>query len=178
MRIAVLAIAAATLAACGGGVETERRYPQELPQGKRDPLGNQDPGVGIFGEGGLLSFNFGGDQTGGGGGIGVNAFLWRASLDTLAFAPLASADPFGGVIISDWYADPAVPDERFKMTVYILDARLRADGIKVSVFRQERAPETGAWQDAAVAPGTAVQIENAILIRARQLRVDMLAAAQ
>jgi hypothetical protein len=82
---------------------------------------------------------FGGGGGGGGGseeGIGVNSFLWRASLDTLNFMPLASADPFGGVIITDWYSDPTTPNERFKATVYILDTRLRADALNVSIFRQ------------------------------------------
>ena len=65
----------------------------------------------------------------GGAGLGVNAYLWRGALDTLSFMPLASADPYGGVIITDWYANPAKADERFKATVYILDTRLRADGL-------------------------------------------------
>src|SRR5574338_323710 len=101
------------------------------------------------------------------GGIGVNSYLWRASLDTLAFMPLASADPFGGVIITDWYSDPTTPTERFKATVYILDTRLRADALNVSIFRQTQV--NGAWTDATVDPDTEVQIENAILTRARQL---------
>lgn len=103
-------------------------------------------------------------------GIGVNTFLWRASLDTLSFMPLAEADPFGGVIITDWYASPEQPDERFKATVYILDSRLRADALSVQLFKQVRAPDSG-WNDAAVDPATRIQIENAILTRARQLRI-------
>jgi hypothetical protein len=103
-------------------------------------------------------------------GIGVNSFLWRASLDTLSFMPLSSVDPFGGVIITDWYANPDVADERFKMTVYILDRRLRADGVKVAVFRQVKSGSS--WADAPSNPDTAVKLENAILTRARQLRVD------
>jgi hypothetical protein len=105
-----------------------------------------------------------------GEGIGVNTFLWRASLDTLAFMPLLSADPFGGVIITDWYVNPNASNERFKITVYILDRRLRADGIRVNLFRQERAGN-GNWVDASVNPQTRLQIENAILTRARQLRL-------
>src|SRR4051794_41160264 len=49
--------------------------------------------------------------------LGVNAYLWRATLDTLNFMPLASADPVGGVVISDWYAAPDKPDEHMKVTV-------------------------------------------------------------
>lgn len=107
-------------------------------------------------------------------GIGVNTFLWRSSLDTLSFMPLDQIDPFGGVIITDWYASPEAPDERFKATVYILDSRLRADALSVQLFRQVRSAETGEWADAAVEPGTRIQIENAILTRARQLRIAQL----
>ena len=105
-----------------------------------------------------------------GASIGVNGYLWRATLDTLAFMPLASADPYGGTVITDWYTNPDKPDERFKCTVYILDSRLRADGLKVSVFKQTR--QGGAWVDTATAAQTETDIENAILTRARQLRLS------
>jgi Domain of unknown function (DUF3576) len=101
--------------------------------------------------------------------LGVNSFLWHASLDTLAFMPLSSADPFGGVIITDWYSAPDDQNERMKVTVYILDRRLRADGLKIAVFRQTRAG--AAWSDAAVNPDTATRLEDAILTRARELRL-------
>jgi len=101
--------------------------------------------------------------------LGVNSYLWHATLDTLAFMPLASADPYGGVIITDWYSAPQSPDERMKLTIYILDRRLRADGIKVAVFRQTRAGV--GWADAQVNPGTATKLEDAILTRARELRL-------
>lgn len=99
--------------------------------------------------------------------LGVNAYLWRASLETLEFMPLDQVDPFGGVILTDWYANPQVPAERFKANVFILDTSLRADGLKVSIFKQTQT--TSGWQDAAVDADTARQIENAILTRARQL---------
>ena len=102
--------------------------------------------------------------------IGVNSYLWRATLDTLAFMPLASADPYGGVVITDWYANPEKPDERFKATVYILDTRLRADGLNVTVFKQAR-DASGGWIDAPVTAQTETDIENAILTKARQLRL-------
>ena len=106
-------------------------------------------------------------------GIGVNGFLWRASLDTINFMPLEEVDPFGGVIITDWYANPQMPTERFKLTVYILDTRLRADALAVNVFRQVRS-EAGDWIDAPTSDQTAIDIENAILTRARQLRISSL----
>jgi hypothetical protein len=103
------------------------------------------------------------------GALGVNAYLWRATLDTLSFLPLASADPYGGVIITDWYANPSKPDERLKATVYILDTRLRADGVSAAVFRETLA--NGVWTPATVSPDTNVALENAILAKARQLRL-------
>jgi hypothetical protein len=128
----------------------------------------------IFGSGGLGGTLFGGPedetQQGGGVGIGVNFYLWRASLDTISFMPLASADPFGGIIITDWYAAPSTPDERYKLTVYILSRELRADGLRVSVFRQRR-DGTDAWIDTPVDPATSTALEDTILTRARQMRI-------
>jgi hypothetical protein len=120
--------------------------------------------------GGMSIFGGGGGGGGEGAAIGVNSYLWRASLDTLSFMPLESADPYGGVIITDWYSDPTTPTERFKATVYILDTRLRADALNVSIFRQTQV--NGQWADAAVDPDTELQIENAILRAARQLRLS------
>lgn len=103
----------------------------------------------------------------------VNRYLWAASLETLDFLPVFSADPISGLIITDWYSNPEAPSERFKTNVYILDSALRADALRVSVFRQER-QEDGTWVDAAVNPATAREIENAILSRARELRLNVI----
>ncbi len=103
-------------------------------------------------------------------GIGVNAYLWRASLDTISFMPLTSADPWGGVIITDWYANPQTPDEHFKVTVFILDSRLRADALNVSIQKEVRAGDR--WVPADVSQQTQLDIENAILTRARELRLS------
>jgi len=103
--------------------------------------------------------------------IAVNGYLWRATLDTLSFMPLQSADPYGGVIMTDWYVNPEKPDERFKATVYILDSRLRADGLNVAVFKQVR-DTSGTWIDQPAAGQTETDIENSILTRARQLRLS------
>ena len=107
--------------------------------------------------------------------LGVNSYLWHASLDTLSFLPLTSADPFGGVIISEWYVAPSSPNERLKVTVYIMDRALRADGLKVVVFRQVRAPN--GWQEATPSPDTAHKLEDSILTRARELRLATLGQA-
>ncbi|MBE7209739.1 MAG: DUF3576 domain-containing protein [Gluconacetobacter diazotrophicus] len=99
---------------------------------------------------------------------GVNAYLWRGAIDTLSFMPFASAEPAGGIIITDWYSPPTTSNERFKANAYILGPRLRSDEIRVSVFRQVR--QDGQWVDAAVAPNTATDIASRILTRARQLK--------
>jgi hypothetical protein len=102
--------------------------------------------------------------------IGVNAYLWRASLDTLSFMSIRSADPWGGVIITEWYTHPSKPNERFKIDIYILDTRLRADALSVSVFKEVQGP--GGWQREEVAGQTQIDIENSILTRARELRLS------
>ena len=104
-------------------------------------------------------------------GIGVNAYLWRATLDTLSFMPLANADPWGGVINYDWYTDPQTPNERFKATVFILDTRLRADALNVTVTKEVRGAD-GNWVGAPVAAQTETDLENAILTKARQLNLQ------
>lgn len=154
------------LAACAG-VQPEARYPTGLDRAATDDIYERPDS--IFGEGGIRLFGRS-DRGGDANGIGVNAYLWRASLDTISFMPLASADPFGGVILTEWYAPPEQANERFKLNVFILGRELRSDAVQVNVFRQVR--RNGAWQDADAAPETARGLEDAILTRARQLRVS------
>ena len=100
--------------------------------------------------------------------IGVNAYLWRAAIDTLSFAPLLSSDSSGGVIVTDWYSRPANPGERVKLTVSILDSELRADALRVAASRQVN--QNGAWVAAPVSAATVQKLEDIILTRARDLR--------
>ena len=100
--------------------------------------------------------------------IGVNAYLWRASLDALSFMPLLQTDSNGGVIVTDWYANPANPTERMKVTVAILDKDLRADGLRVTASRQ--VAQGGVWVDAPVQAATVQRLEDVILTKARDLR--------
>jgi Domain of unknown function (DUF3576) len=144
----------------------------------RDPTQRYgDPPVDTTSTGSLFAYFFGNskkDSGGGGGGpvgVGVNSYLWRATLDTVSFMPLASADPFGGVIITDWFSPNESPNERFKVNVFILARELRADGVRCTVFRQKR-EASGQWADAPVEQQTAIDIENAILTRARQMRLS------
>ena len=101
--------------------------------------------------------------------MAVNAFLWRASLDTLMFMPIDKSDPIGGVISTNWYTGPNISNERTKVFIYIKDRRLRADALEVSVFRQIKADN--GWQDAEVNSETSKLIENSILTKARELRL-------
>ena len=100
--------------------------------------------------------------------IGVNAYLWRAAVDTLSFAPLITADSNGGVIVTDWYTNPKSPGERVKLTVSIIDQDLRADALRVAASRQVN--QNGVWVNAPVAAATVQKLEDIILTRARDLR--------
>jgi hypothetical protein len=100
--------------------------------------------------------------------IGVNAYLWKAAVDTVSFAPLLQANPNSGVIITDWYSNPKAPGERVKLTVAILDQDLRADALRVSATRQTF--QNGAWVEAPVTAATVQKLEDIILTRARDLR--------
>lgn len=160
--IATAFFTAFVLAACDG-VPTERADGQGPSDKIRESNGK------LFGDITLLGPDRN-EDSGGASGIGVNGYLWRASLDTLSFLPLSSADPFGGVIITDWFSPPESPDERFKVTTYILGRQLRSDGVRVAVFRQKLADGRG-WVDSQVEDQTGAKLEGAILSRARELRI-------
>jgi len=175
-RLALIGLLTGWVAACDIGdpsairdrsVDGRVRDKTEAGEG----LGGEHRETGsLFGPGGLFGSRAekkDSDNT----GVAVNAFLWRASLDTINFIPLVSADPFGGVIITDWYTPAESPSERMKVQITILDRELRADGVRVSVFKQQANPKGGGWVDAQVDPHTNTDIENAILTRARQLRI-------
>lgn len=164
LAVAMAALSVLALSACEG---SKAVYPTR-DKGSSAPRMSDEKRETVFGDEGLF-----GDKkkkAGEGVGIGVNAFLWRASLDTLGFMPIAQADAFGGTILTDWYQLPESPHERFKINVFILDRALRADGVKVSVFKQAR-DAAGQWVDVKVDPRMATDLENAILTRARQLRI-------
>lgn len=105
--------------------------------------------------------------------IGVNSYLWRASLDTLSFMPLLQTDSAGGVIVTDWYANPSNPSERVKVTVSILDQDLRADALRVAASRERLS--SGGWIAAPVQAATVQKLEDIILTRARDLRRSTIA---
>ena len=160
LMLALMAVL--TLSACSG-VKTEESYPEFDSQ--RRPHGS------LTGDDGFTLF--GGGRKKGEDSLPINRFLWQASLDVLSFIPLASTDPFGGVILTEWTTLAEAPNERLKLTVYITSQELRSDAVRVSVFRQKRQGNKadGTWQDVASDPKTATDLENAILTRARELRV-------
>ena len=171
LKLLCLALGSSFILSACGGPNVEYNYPRRSAGGV-PTYEKEKPG--IFGEGGLTIFNSEGGSSnkngGGSSGIGVNSFLWRASLDTVAFMPLISADPFGGVILTDWYGPPDSVNERYKITLFILGKTLRSDGIRAQVFKQEKSAGTG-WKDARPDEALDRELEDAVLTRARQLRI-------
>jgi hypothetical protein len=163
------------LTACGG-VEKEAKYPTGMDRdGAKDDIYAKPES--IFGKEGLsILGSKSDDDDDDGSKIGVNGFLWRASLETISFMPVASADPFGGVIITDWYSPPENSGERLKINAFILSRQLKSDGISVKIFRQVK--KGGEWQDSPVDEDTGRKIEDTILSRAREMRVDQMRGAK
>ena len=163
--LSVLAI----LAGCSKGLDVKAEYPKSQEDERRDRLGK------LTGEDGFQLFKgFSDDNEGGGSGtnvgIGINSYLWRATLDTLSFMPLDIADPFGGVVTTDWYEDADAKGERFKVSVLILDQKLHANALKVSVFKQNR--QNGEWRDDKPNGKLTIDLENKILTSARNYKVE------
>ncbi len=166
LSLVLISVTGLLVAACTGDIETEAKYPSGYDRASTGGDIYAKP-ASIFGKGGLSLGGKNGDSED--SGIGVNSFLWRASLDTVSFMPLASADPFGGTILTDWYTSPEAPGERYKVNVFILGRQLRSDGVRVRVFKQ--LASKGSWKDVPVPEDTARQLEDSILTRARELRV-------
>jgi hypothetical protein len=162
MKKSLLAlVCGVALAGCTGTVEKAETNP--LPH---DTIA----GPGLFsGESGNILDAFRSKNTEG-GVLGVNTYLWRASLEAISFMPILQADSNGGVILTDWYSNPDKPNERAKVSLYILGKTLSAQGLKATVFKQTRAAG-GAWSEAVPAEDTARALEDTILTSARALRV-------
>lgn len=159
------------LAGCSG--DQSPKEAQTVPMGRNEAR-KRDFGN-LFGDDFLI---FGGPKKPGSpdmmSSATVNPFIWRASLDTIAFMPLASADAVGGVIVTDWYTSPSAPNERIKVTIYVTNPQLRTDAIKVTIYKQTN--KGGAWISAPADAAAATEMENIILSKARQLRVKHLEA--
>lgn len=162
-KLILIASTLVLLSACSDDENVDYNLPKKGRDQYRENQGK------LTGESGLVLLGRSEDKDGSASPIGVNSYLWRATLDTLSFMPMASADPFGGVILTDWYEDPKTPGERFKINALILDKTLRADGVKITLFKQKKAQ--GVWKDEKVDVSVARALEDTILTRARELRV-------
>lgn len=169
-RFTLVVCAAALLAGCSGITRKDAEVnPTDMPKG---------PGL-LSGESGNLLEAFNKSSRGGnneaGGKIGVNIYLWRASLESIAFMPITQADSNGGVITTDWYSAPQATNERVRANILILGKSLRADGLKVTLFKQTRDAK-GNWSNATVSEATTQALEDAILTKARALRVQTMSS--
>lgn len=167
----IFAITFSLLGGCSTDVspKEEQNVPMGRNEARKRDFGN------LFGDDFLM---FGGPKKPGSPEMAqsamVNPFIWRASLDTLSFMPLSSADALGGVIVTDWYTASNTPRERVKVTIYVTNPQLRADAIKVTIYKQVN--KGGAWVSSPADAGSATEMENIILSKARQLRVKHLEA--
>lgn len=160
-KIAFIFVALAMLSACGG----EASYPKRVRGQNQAVYGDHEK---AFGDDALNIFSD--DKEEQNIGLGVNAYLWRATLSTVSFMPIISADPFGGVILTDWKMSSEDPNTRYKLNIYIMDKQLRADGLQVSVFKQEK-DDLGGWVDVDAGENMETQIEDSILTKARELKI-------
>lgn len=166
--LCLLMFGSLVLAGCES-VETESaaNYPQSRGG---EIVYTQDKPDSVLGEDGLTLF--GGNkkrESSNGATLAVNKYLWQATLETLSFMPIQAADPFGGTVITDWYQPDVSKDERLKTQVFITSAELRASSIRAQVFRQVK--KGGEWVKADTAKDTNVKMEDAILAKAREIRI-------
>jgi len=165
MKKIILFTFIATLGACSlfnGSKPEYPKDPDDLHKQRNGTL-SANGGMRLFGESDA-------DRYAAGSVISVNAFLWRASLDTISFMPIAAADPVGGTILTDWYENPETPGERFKINILLLDKKLRSDAVKVSVYKQVLDKNKN-WRDAKIDGKLALNLEDKILVRARELKI-------
>jgi hypothetical protein len=102
-------------------------------------------------------------------GMPINPYLWRGSLETISFMPLSSADPFGGTIITDWYSDGQTINERCKVNIFIKGLELKTSNLKVNTFCQSF--ENNRWIDLPTSASQSAQLENAILNKAKRIKL-------
>ena len=164
----ILGASLMVLSACGLTADESTNYPKTEEDRRKEARGKLTGDEGLTIGGGSEK-----EKDAGKNPLGVNSFLWRASLDTLSFLPITAADPFGGTILTDWYEDTDALGERFKVNVLILDRQLRADSLKISTFRQKKDAK-GNWADAPTDAKLGRKLEDTVLTRARELRVKQL----
>ena len=102
-------------------------------------------------------------------GMPINPYLWKGSLETVDFMPLSSADPFGGIIITDWYSDGQTINERCKINIFIKGLELKTSNLKVNTFCQSF--ENSKWVDLPISASLNAQLEDAILNKAKKIKL-------
>jgi len=155
MRFSMILMVLICLAACSGGTPIEEKGPGSILTGRAEQGLRISDLAGLSGESSSL-------------GLPINALLWRASLDIMSTIPLDDVDTFGGTIVTEWYQLNETSDERIKMTAFVLDRELRADGIRVIVYVQKRVGNS--WQDNGTDSKMGEKMEQLILTRAREIR--------
>ena len=155
MRFSMILMVLIGLAACSGGTPIEEKGPGSILTGRAEQGLRMSDLAGLSGESSSL-------------GLPINALLWRASLDIMSTIPLDDVDTFGGTIVTEWYQLNETSDERIKMTAFVLDRELRADGIRVIVYVQKRVGNS--WQDNGTDSKMGEKMEQLILTRAREIR--------
>ena len=144
-------------------------------QSVTNPITGEKPTPGLFSKDskkGISLTDILSTQDRGGISANVNGFLWRASIDVLSVAPLISTDALGGTIITDWYSNKNIIDQRIKITAFIKTSELRSDGIEIKVHIQKK--ENNVWSDTITNKKLETQIEDQILNEARILRINSL----
>lgn len=101
----------------------------------------------------------------------VNRFLWQAAVETTAVLPIESANAATGAIRTLWYSPPGSGQEQTRLVVLVASGELRRNAVKVNAFRRGRGPQ-GQITEVPVDQGTIVALEEAIINRARQLRLE------
>lgn len=147
----------------GGSIESTSDYPKTWEERQQEQMGK------LSGPEGIVLFGGKSKSSAATEGISVNSYLWRATLDTIYKMPLISADPFSGVVITDWYRANDRANERFKFNIYIIGNELRSDAVRVTVFKQ-LLNKQGAWADSLNNDAMASEIENKILLKARAIK--------
>ena len=128
-------------------------------------------GGGLFGKkGGLDLLNQNNQTASIGVGMPINPYLWKASLETINFMPLSSADPFAGLIITDWYSKNNT-NERCKINIFIKGVELKTSNLKVNSFCQTLSDKNN-WVSNETDIKVNAQIENAILNKAKKLKLS------
>lgn len=167
MRILLILLLASGLLSACSTKNLEADYPQERRKERLDKFGKiTGDGLTIFGG----KRSAGGKSGGGYSAMAVNPILWQSSLETISFMPISNSDPVGGVIATDWYEDPSIKNERYKLNVIIFGGELRADALRVSLFKQEK--RNNIWYDAGSSEEMARKIEDKILSRAKELQLS------